>query len=82
MPQLIIQLTAPNGEPVWIDPASIGKFMASTDHPGGTLLWSAGGTQEVQESPSQILHLLDSATLTFRRLSYKMKRQLRQQQKN
>ena len=74
MTRLIIELTSPDGQPVWMDPSSISKFAPSTDHPGGTILWSFAGTQEVRESPDQILHTISASAYRFHALRKKMRK--------
>jgi hypothetical protein len=76
MSLVILQLTAPNGAPVWVAPA-IFKMMPSQDHPGGSLLWTAAGTQEVEESPEKILRMIDNTGMKLRALHGKMKRAMR-----
>jgi hypothetical protein len=74
MGRLIIELTTPGGQPIWLDPNSISKFMPSADHPGGTLLWTFAGTQEVRETPDQILQLLQKCVASVKKAKARMKR--------
>ena len=73
MGRLIIELTTPGGGPIWLDPSAISKFMPSQDHPGGTLLWTFTGTQEVRETPDQILQLLQKCVASVKKAKARAK---------
>jgi hypothetical protein len=76
MSLVILQLTTPIGGPVWIAPPIL-KMLPSLDHPGGSTLWTDAGTQEVQESPEQILKMINGVAAKLKIAHGRMKRALR-----